>query len=295
LTQNARRNSISSNVGPETRHRMAATSARGSCIAIAGVLGLLGGEASALAETADKVEREARLAEDQQGSLAGRRMAQNVSGGFSVGKIAGPANSPIPISVRAPDINDGVYNFLVFQNLPSDFDMSAGFPVEDRWVVPLDEVSELTVTAPEGYSGRFDLQVKLRIGGTEKSETRSVAVEIFEPGRAPQTAQATTGAGGGSGSLAPETEAAMIERAQAMLETRDVTGARNIYQFLVRKGSGKAAFGLARTYDPAYVDEIGVAGMDAANLEQAKKWYERAALLGHEEAQERLKVLAAGG
>jgi len=63
----------------------------------------------------------------------------------------------------------------------------------------------------------------------------------------------------------------------------------------VRKGSGKAAFGLARTYDPAYVEEIGVAGMDATDLEQAKKWYERAALLGHPEAQERLKVLAAGG
>jgi len=266
----------------------------GSCIAIAGVLGMLGGEAGALAETSGNVERAARLVEGEQVAVPGKQVAQNVAGGFSVAEISGPANSAIPIRVRVPDINDGVYNFLVFQNLPEEFEMSAGFPVEDRWVVPLDEVADLTVTAPEGYRGAFDLQIKLRIGGTEKSQTRTVAVRIFEPGAEQRTAEAT-GATGSSDALSPETEAAMIQRAEAMLETRDVSGARNIYMYLVRKGSGKAAFGLARTYDPAYVEEIGVAGMDATDLEQAKKWYERAALLGHPEAQERLKVLAAGG
>jgi hypothetical protein len=255
---------------------------------------MLGGEAGALAETTGNVERAARLVEGEQVAVPGKQVAQNVAGGFSVAEISGPANSAIPIRVRVPDINDGVYNFLVFQNLPEEFEMSAGFPVEDRWVVPLDEVADLTVTAPEGYRGAFDLQIKLRIGGTEKSQTRTVAVRIFEPGAEQRTAEAT-GATGSSDALSPETEAAMIQRAEAMLETRDVSGARNIYMFLVRKGSGKAAFGLARTYDPAYVEEIGVAGMDATDLEQAKKWYERAALLGHPEAQERLKVLAAGG
>ncbi len=265
-----------------------------SRFAVASVLGLLAFEGAAVGETSGQVERAARLVEGEPAGVDALRVAQNVNGGFAVAEISGPPNSPIPIRVRVPEISDGVYNFLVFQNLPREFEISAGFPVDDRWVVPLDELGDLTMTAPQGYSGSFELQVKLRIGGTEKSEIRSVAVNISEPGADERTAQAN-GATGSTGGLTPETEAAMIQRAEAMLQTRDVSGARNIYRFLFRKGSGKAAFGLARTYDPAYVEEIGVAGMDAADLEEAKKWYERAALLGHKEAQERLKVLAAGG
>jgi TPR repeat protein len=86
----------------------------------------------------------------------------------------------------------------------------------------------------------------------------------------------------------------MIKRAEAMLATRDIASARQIYKYLVQKGSGRAAYGLAQTYDPALLDDIGIAGMDAADLELAKKWYEQAALLGQQDAQERLKVIAAG-
>ncbi len=289
MSEKARRNSADLNAAPALLPRRPA---HGSCAAIAAVLGLLAQEGPALAETRGQVERAARLVEGDDVGIQGQRIAQNVGGGFTVGAISGPPNSPIPVRVRAPDINDEVYNFLVFQNLPNDFEMSAGFPVEDRWVVPLDEADALTLTAPEGYSGAFDIQIKLRIGGTEKSQTRTVAVNISELGAGERTAQAATGS---TNALSPETEAAMIQRAEAMLQTRDVSGARNIYRFLVRKGSGKAAFGLAQTYDPAYVEEIGVAGMNAADLEEAKRWYERAALLGHKEAQERLNVLAAGG
>ncbi len=288
MSEKARKNSAHLNAAHALWPRR---SAHSSCVAIAAVLGLLAQEGPALAETPGQVERAARLVEGDDVGIQGQRIAQNVGGGFTVAEIAGPPNSPIPVRVQVSDIDDGVYNFLVFQNLPNDFKMSAGFPVEDRWVVPLDEADALTLTAPEGYTGSFNIQIKLRIGGTEKSQTRTVAVNISQPGASDRTAQAT----GSSNALSPETEAAMIQRAEAMLQTRDVSGARNIYRFLVRKGSGKAAFGLARTYDPAYVEEIGVAGMDAADLEEAKRWYERAALLGHREAQERLNVLAAGG
>ncbi len=292
MTQEGRRNCSHPNASRGTERRAAAQ--HGSCLAIASVLGILATQGTALAEASAQVERAARLVEGEDIAIQGQRIAQNVNSGFAVGDISGPANSPIPVRVQLPDVNDGVYNFLVFQNLPSEFEMSAGFPVEDRWVVPVDEVGDLTVTAPDGFSGSFNLEIKLRIGGTEQSETRTVAVNIAGSGSNERTAQAGATTGSTDG-LSPETEAAMIQRAEAMLQTRDVSGARNIYMFMVRKGSGQAAFGLARTYDPAYVEEIGVAGMNAADLEEAKKWYERAALLGHKEAQERLKVLAAGG
>ena len=291
MNENARAKSGRLVVAPETP---ASHQAQGSRFAIAAVLGMIAVEGHALADTSEQVERAARLIESDRVEIEGRRFAQNVDIGFGVAEISGPPNTPIPVRVQAPNTEDGVYNFLVFQNLPGGFQMSAGFPVEDRWVVPLDQAGGLTVTAPEGYAGTFDLEIKLRIGGTEQSQTRIVPVNIAQAGAGNRSAEAA-GVTGTTSTLDPETEAAMLQRAEAMLETRDVAGARNIYRFLVRNGSGKGAYGLAQTYDPIYVEEIGVAGMAAADLEEARKWYEQAALLGHEEAQERLKALAAGG
>ncbi len=291
MSEKARRNCAHPNAASETP---ASRQGQGSRFAIAAVLGMIAVEGHAFAETSAQVERAARLVESDRVEIEGQRFAQNVDIGFGVAEISGPPNTPIPIRVQAPNTEDGVYNFLVFQNLPDDFQMSAGFPVEDRWVVPLDQASGLTVTAPEGYAGSFELEIKLRIGGTEQSQTRIVPVNIAEAGANNQSAEAA-GVTGTTSTLAPEAEAAMLQRAETMLQTRDVAGARNIYRFLVRNGSGKGAYGLAQTYDPVYVEQIGVAGMAAADVEEARKWYEQAALLGHEEAQERLKALAAGG
>lgn len=266
-----------------------------SYIAIAVALGVLTGAPTAMTQTSGEAEREARLFEGRQADLGVQQVAQDLDGGFAISEISGPSNEAIPVRVRVPEIREGVYNFLVFRNLPQALEMSAGFPVEDRWVVPLDEVEDLTVTAPQDFRGAFELEVKLRVGGTDKSETRTVPVNITAPGgTGERTAQATTGDTREAQGLSEEKERAMIQRAETLLSTRDVSAARNIYRYLVQQGSGEAAFGMARTYDPAYVEEIGVAGMNAQDVDEAKKWYERAALLGHKEAQRRLKVMAGG-
>lgn len=277
-----------------TRQRLHVPRGQTSYVAIAVTLGVLTGAPTAMTQTSGEGEREARLFEGQQADLGVQEVAQGLNGSFAVGEISGPPNEPIPVRVRVPEIKEGVYNFLVFRNLPQALEMSAGFPVEDRWVVPLDEIEDLTVTAPQDFRGAFELEVKLRVGGTDKSELRTVPVNIAAPDDNQRATQATTGNSDKAQGLSEEKEQAMIQRAEALLSTRDVAAARNIYQYLVQKGSGEAAFGMARTYDPAYVEEIGVAGMNAQDVEEAKKWYERAALLGHKEAQERLKVMAAG-
>ena len=240
-------------------------------------------------------ESAARVIDTEPADLGDQRFAQKTQDrGFAVREISGPPDVAIPVRIRLPRIEAGVYNFLVFQNIPDAFEMSTGFPVEDRWVVPLDDVEALTMKAPLDYRGSFALKVKLRVGGTDKSETLAVPVRISARATAQQSGGATGGNPNNSSNLSEDVEQAMIERAEAMLATRDIASARQIYKYLVQKGSGRAAYGLAQTYDPALLDDIGIAGMDAADIEMAKKWYERAALLGQEGAQERLKVIAAG-
>ncbi len=279
---------------PRSRLWLPIARGHGSPIAIACVLGLFAAAPAALAETDGNVGRAALLVDDERAAASGQRLAQSVGGGFAVEEISGQANTAIPVQVQIPEIEEGVYNFLVFRNLPNAFEMSAGFPVEDRWVVPLDQIENLTIKAPGDYRGSFELEIKLRIGGTDKSQTLAVPVRIFAPGENQRPARTASSDTSGTQGLSEETEKAMMARAQAMLDTRDVAGARMIYEYLVQKGSGQAAYGMAQTYDPAFVEDIGVAGMNAQDLEQAKKWYERAALLGHKQAQERLKVMAAG-
>jgi len=280
---------------PKSQTLLQPNSTRLSLTMIAALVGLCATEGLASAEPPAEASRAARLVQEQARDEPGRQFAQSALGRFNVAEISGPADTPIPVRFELPDIQDGVYNFVVLQNLPEDFEISAGFAVEDRWVVPLDNLRDLTISAPKGYAGSFQLQVKLRIGGTDKSETRKVRVTISEP-EGVNTAATATNAGSSSSSagLSPEMEASMMDRAQALLDTRDIAGARMLYRFLIRKGSRKGAFGLAQTYDPAFLERIGVAGMDAADIDEAKKWYQDAAKRGHEEAQERLKLLAAG-
>jgi len=269
-------------------------SARWPCFVMACVAGMLVNECVAHATTRVMTDRTARVAEGTKTEFRQQRVAQQFGNGFEVAEISGPAGKPIPVTIRVPDIEGGVYNYLMFQNLPKTFEMSAGFPVEESWVVPLDGLPNLTMKAPADFRGSFQLEIKLRIGGTKKSETRQVQVEVLEPGAQLRSAETVTSTINPRNPVSPETERAMLERADDLLDTRDVAGARMIYSHLAKRDSGKAAFGLARTYDPAFLEEIGIAGMDAADIDQAQAWYERAALLGHKDAQERLKVLAAG-
>jgi hypothetical protein len=92
--------------------------------------------------------------------------------------------------------------------------------------------------------------------------------------------------------ISPETEAAMLNRAAKMLGLGDVSSARLLFEHIARKGSGKAAVALARTFDPAFFDSIRTRGLKP-DQDKAKQWYAVAAELGEDDARSRLDVLSA--
>lgn len=89
-----------------------------------------------------------------------------------------------------------------------------------------------------------------------------------------------------------QTAALMTSRGDAMLAIKDVSAARKLYEQAADLGSAAAAKGLARTYDPRYVQNLGIVGM-RPDITMAAGWYDRAAALGDRESAQRMQELDA--
>jgi hypothetical protein len=90
--------------------------------------------------------------------------------------------------------------------------------------------------------------------------------------------------------LDPDELAMLLKRAQGMLDTGDLPGARLLLERAADAHEAKAAFILAQTYDPAVLgtqDSRSVTPDPAA----ARLWYQKAAQFGSQEAQLRLAQL----
>lgn len=82
----------------------------------------------------------------------------------------------------------------------------------------------------------------------------------------------------------------LLTRGISYLDSADPVSARRFLELASKRGSGEAAMLVAKTYDPEYIDRLGVAGLNA-DIEQAARWYRTAIELGNEEAEARLQGL----
>jgi hypothetical protein len=91
--------------------------------------------------------------------------------------------------------------------------------------------------------------------------------------------------------LDSEEMAAMLKRGESFIATGDIAAARLLLRRVAEAGNARAALALGATYDPAVLKQIGILGA-AADVKQARTWYEKAAALGSPEAPKRLEQLA---
>lgn len=84
-----------------------------------------------------------------------------------------------------------------------------------------------------------------------------------------------------------------MRRGDESLANGNVTAARLFYEQAAELDWGPAALALAMTYDPNELSRWNVIGGIEPDLEQARRWYERARELGAIEALERLQRLGA--
>ncbi len=84
---------------------------------------------------------------------------------------------------------------------------------------------------------------------------------------------------------------ALVSRAERLLaEQRDVAGARLLLQRAEQRGSARAAFLLAETFDPERLQEMGARGI-RGDAERARALYEQAQAGGIADAEGRLQAL----
>jgi hypothetical protein len=85
-------------------------------------------------------------------------------------------------------------------------------------------------------------------------------------------------------------EKRLLARANALLLQADISGARPLLEHALERGSARAAFMLAETYDARVLQSWGARGI-SGDLAKAREFYEWAQAGGIEDAKERIETL----
>ncbi|GAA0573330.1 hypothetical protein GCM10009416_09990 [Craurococcus roseus] len=91
-------------------------------------------------------------------------------------------------------------------------------------------------------------------------------------------------------SMPPSLVEALVSRGDAMMARRDISAARLLYERAAVAGNARAASALGRTYDPAFLAEIGARGI-SGDPALATAWYQKAISLGDGSAMARMDAL----
>jgi hypothetical protein len=208
---------------------------------------------------------------------------------------------PFLIKVGPPDaVPRG--SFVKVRGLPAMAALSSGHSIAPgAWAVPVSALPDLKMTLPAGATGRSEVTVALvATDGSILAETRYVLVVSkpppadvvkatplqvvptppAQPPAPPMTAEAR------------ERALRLVKKGDAQLAEGGIAQARLLYERAAEAGLARGAMALAETYDPVELDRLGVRGLKA-DLQTARKWYERARQLGAREAEQRLERLGA--
>jgi hypothetical protein len=212
--------------------------------------------------------------------------------------LIGAQGQPIPVKIRLPDASangtdrSAITRFLMFRGLAEGVHFSAGFKVNSSWAVAASDLPDLELLSAPDYCGAFLVQVTAH---TAKGHIlgRSIIPVIITPGEGENDQILHLASlDAGSAESAPSDprlteEDRLLRRAEELIATGLIGGARLLYARLAEEGNGRAAYALAQSFDPDSLSRMNVIGL-AADRMQAQVWYGRAAQLGYGPALERV-------
>jgi hypothetical protein len=216
-------------------------------------------------------------------------------------QIAGVPGEELPLRLELP-VQPGQQEadstgYIRILGLPPSFSLNRGFAAVGTWAVSLDAITGLTLATPANFEGNLLLTVELVRDQSAEPLRWQVQVTLAQKGAgasqqppalanmtpvSPAGPQQQPAASIGTMKAAQPLRAAsraQMDRGRQLLQDNDVAAARLIFKRLAESGVGEAAFALAQTYDPDFLKTIPTAGLQP-DLAQARKWYERAALMG---------------
>ena len=224
--------------------------------------------------------------------------------------ITGEPGSVIPLPIRIDSLKALHKAYVRLWGIPRGVTLSAGNLIENWWVVPVFELSNLRVNIPIDVSGRFEIVVilfnldgttlanaetLLVVGSTGIVKTVKTPMDVPEKradGVTPRTEMPVEG----PERLVPPVHLSIEDKARAeqlvtegekYLADANINVARQFFRGAADLGLAAAALRLAATFDPGELARLQIHGV-VPNPDEARKWYERARQLGASEAEIRL-------
>jgi hypothetical protein len=188
-----------------------------------------------------------------------------------------------PLSIRIDGHRDGAVVIL------SDYVPGTAFSVGDawgeaRWLIPVAQLADARVRAPDGYTGTMQLSAALRLIDGSLADRRSIRIDW------PAALPVTQPIAPTPRQLQADEITLLLQRGQELLESGDIASARLVLRRAAEAENPRAAYALGATYDPNVLRELRVYG-SAPDAAKARSWYEKAVAFGSREAPQRLEML----
>ena len=209
----------------------------------------------------------------------------------------GDVNEPLPLGI-ALDGRAGGEKLLV-AGFADGTRLTAGVSLgRAGWLLSALDLGKAMAYAPQDFVGAMDARVDLRAANDQMLDSQIVRLEwvakqpearmVAIPPAMPSPGEAAPQP------LAADEIAGLVKRGQDLLRTGDIASARLLLRRAANAGSASAALAMGGTFDGAVLAQLGVVGF-AANADQARFWYRKAAEFGSAEADKRLQSLASAG
>jgi hypothetical protein len=231
-----------------------------------------------------------------EGGIASAETGQPVSVKVAPTLRAGPASSVL-LSIQAgPPDALAKNSFIRIRGLPPAAALSDGYSIAaGAWAVPLVALPTLSVILPAGLHGDSSVTITLVSVEGEILAEASTVLTVSPP--APEAMPLSQALLPGAPPLPPspaERERVLGLHAKGVdqLKRGNIVAARKFFERAVEGGLAQSAVALAGTYDPDELAKLRVVGLQP-NVEEARKWYEKARELGAFEVAERLRRLGA--
>ena len=208
----------------------------------------------------------------------------------------------VPLDIRiAPADALPKGTFVRVRGLPPAVSLSEGYvTAPGSWAVPLYALANLQLLIPTAVTGRSEVTVSLvnEEGASLGEAKTALVIEAAAPPLPAPPPQASRTEPTAPAQPRPpvlshaDREAAekLVARGERELEQGQVAVARQFFLRAAQTGFAPGALLLAATYDPRELTRWRVQGVQP-NLDEARKWYQRARELGATEAEERLARL----
>ena len=222
--------------------------------------------------------------------------------------LEGPSGRSMPFPLRLdPMPRESDAQLLMLRNVPEWLTLSKGSALGNEiWLMPAHAASDLHYFVAEGAEGAAAIKVELftmdgrLIARADSLVMASRSPSDRQPGHPPiqQPGQQYASAPLSQlpsipeqpTRLAADAVVRLLARADLLLDTGDLSAARDLFRMAAEQGSAGGAMKLAETYDAGELERLGMTS-SLADAMAARRWYELAQSLGALQAGDRLTAL----